>query len=197
MTFDVSDRALVGGGIFEGKLLLALPGFSDGGCFDKSVIYVCAHSDDGAMGVIVNQLMPMVEFDDLLTQMNLPQSRILIRPDVLFGGPVETMRGFVIHSNEYMEDSSIDISDTLALNATVDILESIAMGQGPKNSLFTLGYAGWGPGQLEREVQENTWLVLDSDEDILFNPNLEGKWEAALAKLGVSVEQLTVFSGKA
>lgn len=197
MELDQSNNSLVGGGIFEGKLLLALPGFAEGDCFDKSVIYICAHSSEGAMGVIINQRMPMIEFDDLLTQMNLPQSRIVVRPDVLFGGPVETMRGFVLHSNEYMEDSSIDISNKLALNATVDILESIALGQGPQHSLFTLGYAGWGPGQLEREVQENTWLVLDCEDEILFNPDIDAKWQAALTKLGVSVEQLTIFSGKA
>lgn len=192
-----SQDMAAGGGVFEGKLLLAMPGLEQGGCFDKSVIYICAHGDAGAMGMIVNQVMPMVEFDDMLEQMKLPQSKIRVRPDILFGGPVETVQGFVLHSIDYEDHQSVRISETLALNATIDILKDIACGSGPENSLFVLGYAGWGPGQLEQEICENSWLVTDMDEDILFSSDLDSKWHAALSNLGVSPEHLTSFSGQA
>lgn len=194
---NLGKQTPVGGGVFEGKLLLAMPGLNEGNAFDKSVIYICTHSDEGAMGVIINQSMPMIDFDDLLEQIGLPPSEIIVRPDILFGGPVETSRGFVLHSSDYMEETSVPIADKLALNATTNILKRIATGEGPRKSLLVLGYAGWGPGQLESEVQENSWLSLDADENLLFDTDIISKWDAALGRLGVTPEHLTSFGGKA
>ena len=194
---SIIDEKIIGGGVFEGRLLIAMPCFKDDSCFDKALVYVCAHSDQGAMGIIVNQAMPMIEFDDLLDQFSLPQSQIVVRPEILFGGPVETMRGFVLHSPEYEHETSVQIADAVSLNATIDILENIAIGAGPRKSLFALGYAGWGPGQLEQEIQSNAWLTSELNEDILFQKDIETKWESALDNIGVAPHQLTHFSGRA
>ena len=182
---------------YEGKLLLATPGINDGSYFDRSIIYICAHSEEGAIGLIVNQPMPMVEFDDLHENIGLKKSEIRIRPEILFGGPVDTGRGFVLHSTEYSGKHSINLSDKLALNASTDILKSIALGDGPEKSLFVLGYAGWGPGQLEEEIKNNYWLTSDVQEDILFDASLDNKWECALNSLGVSPQHLSYTTGQA
>jgi len=197
MEMERGNLTPAGGGIFEGKILLAMPGLNENDAFERSVIYICAHSEEGAMGVIINQSMPMIEFDDLLDQIGLPQSEIIARPDILFGGPVETSRGFVLHSSDYMEETSVPIADKLALNATTRILKRIATGEGPRKSLLVLGYAGWGPGQLEEEVQENSWLSLDADENLLFDTEITSKWGAGLNRLGIAPEHLTSFGGKA
>ena len=149
------------------------------------------------MGLIINQPMPMVEFDDLNQQLGLVKSDIVFKPKVFFGGPVETARGFVLHSTDFKADHSVQLSGDLALNATIDILKNIAMGEGPSKSLLALGYAGWGPGQLEEEIRKNYWLTLDYDDDILFDSNSSSKWQAAMQKIGISPEHLSSFSGQA
>ena len=197
MELDFEKKLFDENSPLEGKILLAMPGINDGSYFDKSLIYICAHSDEGAMGLIVNQPMPMVEFDDLEEQIGLIKSDIIVRPKIFFGGPVETARGFVLHSRDFNADHSVPLSPKLALNASVNILKNIALGEGPQKSLLVLGYAGWGPGQLEDEIRNNLWLTLDADDDLLFADNPAGKWHMALNKIGISPQHLTHFSGNA
>ena len=183
---------------FEGKFLLALPTINDGSFFDKSLIYICSHCSEGAMGLIINQPMPMIDFEDLQDQLELPKADIIVKPRIFFGGPVETARGFVLHSRDFKGEHSVPLTRNIALNASIDILKNIAKGNGPEKSLFVLGYAGWGPGQLEQEILNNYWLTMDMDEDILFNAgNGDNKWNIALQKLGISPEHLTSASGHA
>ena len=182
---------------YEGKLLLATPGINDGSYFDKSLIYICAHSDEGAIGIIVNQPMPMVEFDDLTENIGVEKSDIIKRPHIYFGGPVDTERGFVLHSTEYTGAHSIKLSEQLALNASIDILKNMALGQGPKHAIFALGYAGWGPGQLDEEVEKNFWLTLDVKDHILFQAKAHDKWSMAMHEIGVTPEHLSASAGRA
>lgn len=185
-------------GYLTGQLLIAMPAMRDPR-FTRSVIYMCVHNDQGAMGLVVNRLVGSIKFADLLEELELKgepvdSSRF---PAVHFGGPVETGRGFVLHSADYLSDDSMQLSDELALTATVDILRDIALGSGPEKAILTLGYAGWGPGQLDGEIQENAWLSVDCDTDLLFGSSLDDKWEMALAKLGISASLLSSDAGHA
>ncbi len=151
-------------------MLIAMPGMRDER-FVRTLIYICAHSDEGAMGIIVNKVAPDVDFPQLLVKLNVipAEERIQLPPDartvtVLRGGPVETQRGFVLHSNDYfMENSTLPIDDGVCLTATLDVLKAIAMGSGPAKAVLALGYAGWAPGQLEREMRDNGWLHSSAD----------------------------------
>ncbi len=188
----------------DGALLIAMPAMADPR-FERSVIYLCAHSEDGAMGIIVNQHAPHISFDELLEQLNInpPQERISMpvinqSMAVHMGGPVETGRGFVLHSSDYYaEDSTLPIDEGVCLTATLDILRAIAYGNGPNQVLLALGYAGWAPGQLESEIHENGWLHCPSDADLIFNPTVENKYERALAKIGINPSFLVNDSGHA
>lgn len=175
-------------------VLIAMPTL-DEGFFDRSVIYICAHSNEGAMGIVLNQVMPDVEFGDLLDQLHLPQSPRA--PVVHFGGPVETGRGFVLHSTDFERDDTVRLTPKLSITGTIDILRAISEGRGPNRSIFALGYAGWGPGQLESELQANTWLTAPADEDLIFNADLPHKWDQALGRLGVSPLMLAMHGGRA
>ncbi|MDY0008773.1 MAG: YqgE/AlgH family protein [Bdellovibrionales bacterium] len=181
---------------FRHSLLVAMPGLQDG-LFTRSVVYVCAHSEAGAMGIVVNQRLPDVEFGELLDQLKLPQSTLLVEPVVHFGGPVETGRGFVLHSTDFIREDTVRINDTLCLTGTVDILEAIAQGRGPTRSIFALGYAGWSAGQLENEIQTNSWLTIPADEELIFGTPLDGKWEKALSRLGIDPLALSADAGHA
>ena len=191
------------GPYLDGQLLIAMPGMSDPR-FERSVIYMCAHSEQGAMGIIINKATPMMSFGELLSQIDLgpeeggtPPPELMQMP-VLFGGPVEQGRGFVLHTNDYFtDDSSLPVAENIALTATVDILRAIADGRGPKPSLLALGYAGWGPGQLDAEMQANGWLTVDSDQALMFDADLDTKWERAIAKIGVSLPMLSGEVGHA
>ena len=182
-------------GFFEGNLLVAMPNLGDTR-FARAVIFVCAHSDDGAMGLVINRLMPDLTFTKLLEQLEVdhPVSRDL---PIHFGGPVESARGFVLHSADYTGDETLVMEGNVALTATVDILREIAAGGGPRRNLLALGYAGWGPGQLEAEVHENAWLNVAADEGLLFDPDVDDKWEQALRKLGVDAAMLSGTAGRA
>ncbi len=182
-------------GFLEGELLVAMPSLGDSR-FSRSVIFICAHSDDGAMGLVVNRLMPKPTFADLLTQLEIQEPSANEFP-IHFGGPVESARGFVLHTTDYVRDESLIIQDDLALTATVEILREIAAGNGPRQSILALGYAGWGPGQLENEVQENAWLNVAVDEDLLFDPDIGDKWERAMRKIGVDFNMLSATAGRA
>ncbi len=186
---DVSD--------LSGKLLIAMPGMGDPR-FDKSVVFVCAHSDDGALGLIVNKPSRELKFRDLLEQLQIPQARSSPEIKVHFGGPVENGRGFVLHSADYASESSTLVVDArFGMTATIDILQEIAQGLGPRSALLALGYAGWGPGQLESEIQSNGWLICDATPDIVFGEADAGKWSAALASIGVDALALSAAGGHA
>ncbi len=192
------------GGYLDGQFLVAMPGMPDER-FARSLIYVCAHSAEGAMGIIVNQPSPGLEFPDLLAQLDIIPSGADIRLPpkaeklkVLKGGPVETGRGFVLHSADfYIDNSTLPIDEGICLTATVDILRAIARGDGPADAIFALGYAGWGAGQLETEINENGWLNCPADKDLLFDHGFETKHERALRKIGIDPGMLSASAGHA
>ncbi|SEP66176.1 putative transcriptional regulator [Faunimonas pinastri] len=188
----------------EGHLLLAMP-FMEDQRFARSVVYICAHSSDGAMGIIVNKLLPEIEFSELLVQLELVRSdRVDTLPrkvrslKVHRGGPVETGRGFVLHSADFIvENATLQISGGICLTATLDILRSISEGRGPDKALLALGYAGWGPGQLESEIQANGWLHSPADRRILFEEAVERRYDTALAQMGIDPGMLSADAGHA
>jgi putative transcriptional regulator len=191
-------------GYLDGQLLVAMPGMPDSR-FARSVIYVCAHSPEGAMGIVVNQPAANVDFPDLLIQLDIiPSGRPIKLPEkaeqmkVIRGGPVETGRGFVLHSADfYIDNSTLPIDEGICLTATVDILRAIARGDGPRDAVLALGYAGWSAGQLETEMQDNGWLNCPMDHDILFDGSFETKYERALRKIGIDPAMLSASSGHA
>jgi putative transcriptional regulator len=182
-------------GTLTGQFLVAMPGMGDPR-FARTVIYMCAHNEDGAMGLVVNRELDSLKFDDLLEQLGVKPERASSMP-ILFGGPVETGRGFVLHTTDYRQDATMGVTDNIALTATVDILRAIADGKGPRRALLALGYAGWAPNQIEGEIKANGWLTVSGDEALLFDPGLEAKWDRALGKLGISASMLSAEAGRA
>ena len=181
----------------DGQLLIAMPGMGDLR-FERSVIFLCAHSPDGAMGLIVNKPAPELSFADLLAQLKIPATIDLKGTRVHFGGPVEHGRGFVLHTADYaVEESSMRVTDAFAMTATVDILQDIARGAGPRQSLLALGYAGWGPGQLESEIQANGWLTAPADAELLFGFDDADKWGDALRSISIDPRLLSAEGGRA
>jgi len=193
-----------GEGYLDGQLLIAMPVMSDPR-FARSVIYVCAHSEDGAMGLVINQRASHISFPDLLERLGIVPSKPTeeLSDDVHsvsihVGGPVETSRGFVLHSSDYFaNDSTLPIEDGVCLTATIDILKAIAAGHGPNRAILALGYAGWSPGQLESEIQANGWLNCPADLDLIFDPHVETKYTRALAKIGIDPSHLVNDAGHA
>lgn len=183
-------------GYLEGRLLVAMPTMSDAR-FERSVILVCSHSESGAMGLVINKAFEELTFTDLLSQLNIEDRGGHEQIRVHFGGPVETGRGFVLHSTDVMQDGSLIVGGDVALTATVDMLKAIAAGDGPSQRLLALGYAGWAPGQLETEIQTNGWLIVDPDPDLIFGSRLDQKWQQAVAKLGIDVSLLSMDAGHA
>ena len=191
-------------GYLDGQMLIAMPAMSDER-FTRSVIYVCAHSSEGAMGIVVNQPAQNIRFPDLLVQLEVIPAKerieLPVRADavkVLKGGPVETGRGFVLHSADFfIENSTLPIDEGICLTATLDILKAIARGSGPASAVLALGYAGWAPGQLEQEIQQNGWLHCPADPDLIFGGDIEGKYERALRKIGIDLGMLSSESGHA
>ncbi len=184
-------------GFLTGKLLIAMPGMPDVR-FEKSVIFVCSHSAEGALGLIVNKPLEGLPFRELMTQMDIPVTDATPRVPVMFGGPVETDRGYVLHSNERVNtQTTLAVTSEIALTPTIDILRAIARGTGPQKFLFALGYAGWGPGQIEDEIAGNGWIHCDADTEIIFRDDTASKWEMALAKLGANISGLSSDIGHA
>ncbi|WP_386683739.1 YqgE/AlgH family protein [Loktanella sp. R86503] len=180
-----------------GKLLIAMPDMEDPR-FAGSVIYICDHSPEGTMGLIINRPLPDIAFRKLLAQMNISCSDACPDVDVHFGGPVEKVRGFVLHSSDYAADKgTLQVDDDIGMTATQDVLQALADGAGPATALLALGYTGWGPGQLEEELAENGWLTGPANRDIVFGSDHAGKWSAALALLGVSPVALSQTGGRA
>lgn len=180
-----------------GRLLLAMPAMGDPR-FHKAVIYMCAHDANGAMGLVINHALPGVDLGQLLEQLNIKQENGHT-PDapVMSGGPVETARGFVLHSNDFKQADTIKIDDNFSVTGTIDALKAIASGNGPEKMLFILGYAGWSPGQLDQEMQQNAWLVADPDPDLIFTSSADEKWAEAIRKLGVDPGMLSGEAGRA
>ncbi len=185
-----------GEGYLVGQLLIAMPMMEDPR-FARSVIYVCAHDADGAMGLVVNKELESLSFSELLERVgvDLPPPDKQIR--VHFGGPVESGRGFVLHTAEYDQGGTLTVDDAFAVTATIDILRDIVSGTGPDRSLLALGYAGWGPGQLDAEIQANGWLHAPADPSLVFDTDIETKWQSAIAALGIDVTMLAGQSGHA
>lgn len=188
----------------DGQLLLAMPGMTDPR-FDRSVIYMCSHSEEGAMGIVINSHAANIDFSSLLDQLGVSydsEQLFLIEDseeEIILhaGGPVEVGRGFVLHTADYVQKTTMVISETIALTATIDILSAIAQGNGPANYIVALGYTGWGKGQLEDEINRNSWLNIEADEELLFRTDLDLKWARAMAKLGVDITMLSIHAGNA
>jgi putative transcriptional regulator len=191
-------------GYLDGQLLVAMPSMGDPR-FSRSVIYLCAHSSEGAMGIIINQRAPNISFTELLEQLNIvpTEDRISVPSGlsamaVHLGGPVETGRGFVLHSADYFKsESTLPIDESVCLTATIDILRDIAKGSGPNKALLALGYAGWAPGQLEDEIQSNGWLNCPADPELIFDPEVDRKYNKALGSIGIDQIRLVNDSGHA
>ena len=183
-------------GYLEGQLLIAMPQMTDPR-FERTVIYLCAHSAAGAMGLVVNRALDHITFPELLGQLDIEVPTIHEHIIVQFGGPVESGRGFVLHSADYVQESTLVVNDDIALTATVDVLKSMAAGSGPRRSLLALGYAGWAPGQLDAEIQANGWMHVTADEALIFGSDFEAKWPNAMAKAGVDVSLLSSEAGHA
>lgn len=179
-----------------GQLLVAMPGLQDPR-FARTVIYICAHNGEGAMGLVVNRVFDALTFPDLLEQLGIEAARPPTADCVYFGGPVETGRGFVLHTPDYVRDGTLMVTKGVALTATVDILRSIAAGAGPRRHLLALGYAGWGPGQLDAEIRANGWLNVAADDSLVFDQDLDSKWNRAMAKIGVDPRMLSDMAGHA
>ncbi|MBV9077272.1 MAG: YqgE/AlgH family protein [Methylobacteriaceae bacterium] len=191
-------------GYLDGQMLVAMPGMRDER-FERTVIYVCAHSAEGAMGIVLNKPAADLSFPDLLVQLDIVKDADAIRMpgrlgrmQVLMGGPMETSRGFVLHTPDFFIDqSTLPIDDEVCLTATVDILRAIARGSGPENAILALGYAGWSPGQLESEIQANGWLNCPADPNLVFGSSIEVKYDLALRKIGIHPGMLSSQAGHA
>jgi putative transcriptional regulator len=191
-------------GFLDGQMLIASPGMQDER-FSRSLIYMCAHSSEGAMGIVVNQPAPHISFPDLLVKLDvIPKAEKIQLPPgagevtVLKGGPVETERGFVLHSADFfIENSTLPIDEGVCLTATLDILKAIARGAGPVSAILALGYAGWSPGQLESELQHNGWLHCSADPELIFGTDVEAKYDRAMQKIGIRPGMLSSDVGHA
>lgn len=180
-----------------GKLLIAMPGMGDAR-FARTVILICASSDEGAMGLILNRPAPDLDFAGLLEQLGIPKGPRGRDIRVHFGGPVERGRGFVLHSADYPGgQATMQVEGGYGMTATLDVLEALARGEGPTTALFALGYSGWGPGQLEAEIARNDWLTADAPADLVFSADDAGKWSAALRRMGVDPVTLSAQAGRA
>ncbi len=183
-----------------GKLLIAMPGLGDPR-FYRAVIFLCSHDQSGAMGLVINQVLPGMEFSSLLDQSkiasNIKVEMKNISAPVFSGGPVESSRGFLLHSADFRQKDTVTIDKNYGITGTLEALAEVAKGKGPEHLLFLLGYAGWGAGQLENEIQDNAWLVADPDPAIIFESAPDDKWTRAVEKLGVDPGMLSVQAGRA
>lgn len=182
--------------MLTGQLLIAMPGMETPH-FVQSVIYICAHTEDGAMGIVLNHPLESPSFDDLLQQLGVQPTPRMRRIALCRGGPVDAARGFVLHTADWTGDGSLVVDETVALTASLDILRAIADGGGPQKAMLALGYAGWGPGQLESEIQQNAWLCAPAETELVFDADPETKWRRALASLKVDPLLLSGAAGHA
>lgn len=194
-TIDKSAAAIAGG-FLTGQLLIAMPGMADPR-FTQAVIYVCAHTPDGAMGIVINRPLAQPSFDALLRQLEIDPTPPARQLRLHAGGPVEHGRGFVLHTTDWTGDGSLLVDDHLALTASLDILKAIAGGGGPKDGILALGYAGWGPGQLDQEIQQNAWLSAPATTALVLAADHDTKWRRALAILHIDPALLSGTAGHA
>lgn len=192
----MTDTEATSGDYFEGQMLLAMPAMTDPR-FERAVIYMCAHNAEGAMGLVINKTLDSIDFRELLGQLEIPVGDAMRDIAVHFGGPVENQRGFVLHSGEYRHAETLMVTDAVGLTATLDILRALARGEGPERSILALGYAGWGPGQLESEIHENAWLSVPYDDELMFAVDDGDKWERAFNSIGVDLSVLSGSAGRA
>ncbi|MEH6475594.1 MAG: YqgE/AlgH family protein [Sneathiella sp.] len=183
-------------GYLEGQILIAMPTMPDPQ-FHRAIILLCAHGEEGAMGIVLNRNLDLLSFEELLEQLEIPHIEPVDSQRIHFGGPVEAERGFVLHTPDMIHDTTMMIGEDIALTATLDMLKSVANGEGPQDSFLALGYSGWGPGQLEKEIQDNGWLVVNADHDLVFGDRLGNKWHAAINKLGFDPGLLSADIGHA
>lgn len=180
----------------EGQLLIAMPAMADPR-FERSVIYVCAHNPEGAMGLVVNKLFDEIDFGELLSQLEITPADLSPPLSIHFGGPVESQRGFVLHTADYTGKGTVAVDKQVALTATLDILKELANGNGPRSTMLALGYAGWGPGQLEEEIGDNAWLHAPFNEALVFDSDVDTKWRRAMNSIGVDPSSLSGVAGRA
>lgn len=196
----VSDKTESNDHYIAGKLLLAMPAMGDFR-FEKSVIYMCAHDELGAMGLVINNPLPELDFKDLMDQLKVASGEEFdpkaLSTLVMNGGPVEGARGFLLHSSDFELPDTIKVDDDVSVTGTLDALKDVVTGAGPKDKIFILGYAGWSAGQLDEELQRNAWLIVDADPDIVFHGEPEKKWDMAMKKLGIDPAMLSVTGGTA
>lgn len=191
-------------GFLDGQFIVAMPGMLDER-FARSVIYMCAHTSEGSMGLVLNQRAPQVKLPQLLVQLGVvSEGDEIVLPEkardinVLRGGPVETGRGFVLHSSDFFVDSAtMPVDEGLCLTTTIDVLKAIARGEGPDRAVLALGYAGWGAGQIENEIMQNAWLSCPADADIIFDDGIETKYDRVMSRLGVNLGMLSAKAGHA
>lgn len=183
-------------GYLAGQFLLAMPHLQDPR-FEKAVIYICGHDTNGAMGLVVNKHLGDLTLKGLLEYLNLSHESIKRDLPIFFGGPIDSGRGFILHSDDFSHPGTVPLGNHISLTATVDILQSIAEGNGPKDCLLAMGYVGWGPNQLDSDLHSNKWLQVEADPELLFHTPIEKKWEKAIAKLGVTPESLSEEFGQA
>jgi putative transcriptional regulator len=186
-----------GESFLEGKLLIAMPGMPDPR-FERSVIFMCAHSAEGAMGLIINKPIDGLSFGELVDKLGIGMKVAHSDAPILFGGPVQMGRGFVLHSADYTsEDSTLALTPEISLTATVDILRAIAEGRGPEKAVLALGYAGWDEGQIEAEILSNGWIHCDAAAGLVFDTDYESRWQKAIASLGADISGLSAEAGRA
>jgi putative transcriptional regulator len=183
-------------GYLTGQLLIALPQLQDSR-FTRAVIFVCGHDEQGAMGLVLNKVIDTLTFDELLKQLNIKVKNKEPHVPIYYGGPVEMGRGFVLHSPDFLSEMSVKIDDNFALSATLDVIEAIADGKGPKQKILALGYAGWSPGQLEAEILANSWLQVKADPTLVFEVSRPDLWKKTMDKIGIDPELLTLGAGHA
>ncbi len=183
-------------GYLTGKLLVAMP-FLENNQFSYSVIFVCGHDSQGAIGLVINKILPDLTFKELLSQLNIDYITSSNDFIVHYGGPIDLSRGFVLHTSDYTIDTTIQVNENFSITSTLEILRALARGNGPEKYIVCLGYTGWSAGQLEQELQDNGWLIVESTEELVFDPYLEAKWRSSLAAIGVDPAVLSLESGHA
>ncbi len=193
---DKSEHFFSNSSFLTGKLVVSMP-HSEDSRFYQSVIYICGHDETGAMGIMINKPLSTVKFTDLLDQLSIDYPPTVPNLPIYYGGPVEIGRGFVLHTCDFMTESSTAISNNIALTATLDILRAIAYHIGPAKKIMALGYVGWGAFQLEQEIQNNGWIVIDVKEDLVFTPEIDSIWKSAMASIGVNPNHMTLDYGHA
>lgn len=180
-----------------GQIIVSMPQMTDPK-FQRSVIFICGHDQNGAMGIYLNKLIDGLQWGQLMGQLGITGSEALLtQPPIHFGGPMEPGRGFVIHTNEYQSENTVEISTSYSLTATLEILKAINAGKGPTNYILALGYAGWGPGQLDTEIQTSAWVSIEPTDEILFKYSAEEKWSHALDFLGITIDMVSTEIGHA